>query len=79
MLFAPQNFAVHFTFVFVFPYMSRVCSRGVRAVVSVCGGVGGSEELSHLVCSGLEPEIAISGSGFVKPACLDMFVRIPTL
>ena len=42
-------------------------------------GVGGSEELSHLVCSGLEPEIAISGSGFVKPACLDMFVRFPTL
>ena len=64
---------------FVFPYMSRVCSRGVRAVVSVCGGVGGSEELSHLVCSGLEPEIAISSSGFVKPACLDMFVRFPTL
>ena len=37
------------------------------------------KERSHLICSGLEPEIAISSSGFVKPACLDMFVRVPTL
>jgi hypothetical protein len=42
-------------------------------------GVGGSEELSHMVCSRLEPEIAISGSGFVRPTCLVMFVRVPTL
>ena len=61
--------------VLVFPYMSRVCPRGVRAVVlfrsvGVCGRLKLS--LALLVCSRLGHEIAISGSGFVNPSCLVM-------